>query len=634
MTALKDHSSAQYIERLKKIRLLSSPSLEGISDADIYSDVLRDNFIHIGKLAAQTRQFLESELFPMLSTRRDLTPEETEELIALGEELLSAADVENLDLPIMSLISNRLLQDAVEHDDTAATIRRLDMRMDTCYALMIMIGRVSAYPEIADRFRQEGLGIGRKILDFLRKDTFRALDASSRETLLTDARYMAVFYEGNREDEFLQSEELKHLDAMLALSENPFYTDLTPDFNWRYFRYRTLNYYAKMTDLGNVRGFGPELLQAICDRTEVFVALWHSDEAYYSQFDSERQIRLLLYRNRYLAGRCSRERYRAELEALYAERNPWQYDLNGICDNLELPAEIVCLLDPLRLSDRDARRLSRFYRHMIQYGFNMPNSGSLSSMLEYYFAILERFIELPQGPSFEEMGLQCLAALHPPTYIHSVMVAKLASCLCGHLIDADPGRLAGALGCATAEQVRQNRQALMDFTFHAALCHDFGKLSIIDTIFVYGRNLFDMEFELIRTHPRSGWQLLTRYDSTRPYADIALGHHRWYDGSQGYPEDFDSAASPLKPIIDLVLCADCLDAATDRVGRSYSRGKSLDEFIAEIRPECGTHYPPWLAQLLTQEDAHRDILDLLTQGRLETYQKTYKLLKRMSELTD
>lgn len=629
MTQTNDHANMEYIHRLEKIRRLSSPSLEGIADESVYSDLLRDNFTRIGALASQNREFLESVLFPLLRAHRDLTPGEARELAALGDELISAADVENLDLPIVSLISDRLLEEAEDHDDATATIRHLDMRMDTCYALMTMMGRVSAYPEIADRFRQEGLSIGRRFLDYLDRDIFAVLGEESRHTVLTDARYASVFYESARHDPDANARELRHLDHMLALSEDPYYRELTPDYDWDYFRYRTLNYYAKITDLGNSRGIAPEALEVVCERTEAFSDLWHSDPGRFGQWDDEPQVMMLLHRNRFLAGRMSAGDYRAALVELYRGRDSSRYDMNGIYENLQMPAEILCVMDPGHIGAADARLLDGIYRDMIRYAFHMPNSGSLSSMLEYCVVLIDRFIEVPGGLRFDELALQCLAALHPPTYIHSVMVARIARCLCGHLVDTQPQWLVGAPGCASIDDVRRNRDALQALAYRAGMCHDFGKLSIIDTIFVYGRNLFDMEFELIRTHPRTGYDLLARYPSTRALADVALGHHRWWDNSRGYPESFDTAKSPMKSIIDLVLCADCLDAATDSVGRSYRSGKTLDAFIEEIGPLCGTHYPPWLAGLLAG-DAADEIHALLLEGRQATYRNTYGLLRHMS----
>ena len=71
----------------------------------------------------------------------------------------------------------------------------------------------------------------------------------------------------------------------------------------------------------------------------------------------------------------------------------------------------------------------------------------------------------------------------------------------------------------------------------------------------------------------TGAELLTGHNSTAAYADVAKGHHLWYDCSRGYPYDFNTFDSPVKTIIDIVAVADCMDAATDSVGRSYNNGK-------------------------------------------------------------
>ena len=618
-----------FVQRLEEIRRLSSPSMKGIPDADKYCEALRQNFIRIGALAQENRTFLNSVFFPTIHADRLLSGDETASLLSFGETLLSAVDVENLDLALMSILSERLLEDAEARKDLLLTIQRLDIRMDTCYALMSMMGRSRVAEDISDRFRQEGLRIGHFFLDLLERERYeRRLDEKSREIVLTDVRYMAVFYEGLDAENPMQLEEPAFLDRVLAMADDLLYRRLAPDLNWPYFRYRALNYYVRMTDLCNARGFSAETLDTICDRTEAFVELWQSDKAYFSRFDNERQVRLLLHRNRYLAGRISVDDYQNELIALYRQRDPNRYDLNGIYENLQIPAEAICLYDPEHISPLEASRLRTFYRDMIRYAFRMPNGNSLSSMLEFYIHIIDRFIEVPGGITFEDMMLDCLAALHPPTYVHSVMVGKLARCLCENLIDHNPALLIGVLGCATAEEVLLRRQEISDFTYHAGLCHDFGKLAIIDTIFVYGRNLFDLEFDLIKTHPLAGYEFLTRYPSTRAYADVAAGHHRWYDNSRGYPETVDTSLSPIKPIIDLVLCADCMDASTDSVGRSYRAGKTFDDFCAEIRPELGTHYAPWLWPILNDTDS--SIRNLLTEGRRETYRDTYYLLRKMT----
>ncbi len=204
--------------------------------------------------------------------------------------------------------------------------------------------------------------------------------------------------------------------------------------------------------------------------------------------------------------------------------------------------------------------------------------------------------------------------------------------MCDHLIDQKPELLIGCAGCETKEDVLRKRSNILYFAYHAALCHDAGKLFIIDTVFVYGRKLMDMEFDFIKTHPQMGAMVLRRHPSTRQYADIALGHHKWYDNSKGYPEEFDTSTSPVKTMIDLIMCCDCLDAATDTVGRSYSRGKTLDEYLEEVREGSGTRYAPWLVELLEREEVREDINFLLQKEREHNYQDTYELLKKMQEI--
>ena len=153
----------------------------------------------------------------------------------------------------------------------------------------------------------------------------------------------------------------------------------------------------------------------------------------------------------------------------------------------------------------------------------------------------------------------------------------------------------------------------------------------MDVISVYGRKILENEFAIIKSHPRLGGMLLSRCESTRRYANIAKGHHKWYDNTKGYPEDFDTGKVPEKVIIDLVAVADCIDAATDTVGRSYNRGKTLDDMKAELTEGAGTRYTPYIVELLEDEKVCRDITYILTQYRERLYRNTYMRLQQVTE---
>ena len=56
-------------------------------------------------------------------------------------------------------------------------------------------------------------------------------------------------------------------------------------------------------------------------------------------------------------------------------------------------------------------------------------------------------------------------------------------------------------------------------------------------------------------------------------AEDALYHHLWYDEKSGYPREYTYKGNDNAILYQILTCADCLDAATDSVGRAYSSGK-------------------------------------------------------------
>ena len=81
--------------------------------------------------------------------------------------------------------------------------------------------------------------------------------------------------------------------------------------------------------------------------------------------------------------------------------------------------------------------------------------------------------------------------------------------------------------------------------------------------------------------------------------------------------------------MDIVACADCLDAATDSIGRSYKQGKTLDDFIEELKEGCGTRYAPFLLELFEDESVYNELNSILNSGRDEKYRHTYTILNNV-----
>ncbi len=632
----------QYIQRTEQIRTLSTLALDHIHCAKDYQDQLKSNFTHIGELAAKNRDFLDRELFALLNSP-DIIPEDDSEILTdFSDSLISASNAENLDLSIVSVIQEKLIDDADKNADMDKLFSYYDIQIGVYYELMLTTSRIHSYPGISDAYRKKGF----KLVDIYRKavekESFSAItDPEIRDMLLTNARYGVSFFEAVSDDPATNEKHLAYLKNLFAIAKDPFYIDLMgKDFDWTYYMFRLYQYATIISEDNNRAGFDKEQLEQIYLWSEEFDAFWKENEAYINRelYETEDYAHtyLSLLRSRYLTGRITREHYLDELITMYDSRNITGYSAGDYCNNLYAPIEIIALLDRDKehLNEREKALLANLYKNMLSYAFYMPNDGTLIVFLELFCKFMEHFIEIPSAITYEDMMLQSMAALHPPTYVHTQMVGKITECLCSHMIRLMPEKLVGIKDTRTVDEVKEKKDAIIDFAYHSALCHDCGKLFIIDIIFIYGRKLLDMEFNLIKTHPKMGYDHLSRYESTREYAEVALGHHKWHDDSRGYPEEFISKDSKAKAIIDLVMCADCLDAATDNVGRSYNKGKSVESFTEELVAGQNDRYAPWLVDLFNDPLVKEDITYLLSEGREQKYKEIYYLLKNVHEAAE
>lgn len=212
------------------------------------------------------------------------------------------------------------------------------------------------------------------------------------------------------------------------------------------------------------------------------------------------------------------------------------------------------------------------------------------------------------------------------TLIHTVMTARLCELVLEPMLQAYPELFCEALGVTEPQEVLRRKDELHHLLFYAARVHDIGKILIANIINTQIRRLTDMEYSYIRLHSKWSYEILIRNPKLAAYAEIALGHHRSYDGSQGYPASFDNTKSRYRILIDILTLCDCLDAGTDRLGRNYVSGKGFWEMLEEFEEEKGTWYRPELVELLRNNRQLAETLAEVTseEARTELYYKIYR----------
>jgi len=119
----------------------------------------------------------------------------------------------------------------------------------------------------------------------------------------------------------------------------------------------------------------------------------------------------------------------------------------------------------------------------------------------------------------------------------------------------------------------------------AGIIHDIGKIAMPAEILTKPTRLTKTEFQLIKDHPRIGYDILKSITFPWPVAHIILQHHERMDGS-GYPDSLLGDAILLEARILSV--ADVVEALSSH--RPYRPALGLDKALEEIRRGRGIRY--------------------------------------------
>ena len=212
------------------------------------------------------------------------------------------------------------------------------------------------------------------------------------------------------------------------------------------------------------------------------------------------------------------------------------------------------------------------------------------------------------------------------TLIHSMMVGKIAMIIMNALIDKTPDMFFELLGTRDVHLVKNRRQYLLNYIDRCAHLHDIGKAYISDIINQQTRKLTDEEFFLIKQHPTFGSEMLAGTKLSEKYNSVIEGHHKSYDGKEGYPDNFSSIGDKMKILVDIITIADCIDAATDTLGRNYTKSKMWIPALAdELESDEKMRYNQEIVNIIKNDSETCDSISYITdEGRTDIYYDIYR----------
>ena len=155
---------------------------------------------------------------------------------------------------------------------------------------------------------------------------------------------------------------------------------------------------------------------------------------------------------------------------------------------------------------------------------------------------------------------------------------------------------------AIAKRLEYTESKLKEVYF-IALMHDIGKIGVPDAVINKTDKLTPEEFEEIKKHPVTGYDILKQITELPGISEGARWHHERWDG-KGYPDGL--AGQDIPEIARIIAVADAYDAMSS--SRSYRRALPQETVRLRIEENIGTQFDPTMAgimlQLMDQDKAY------------------------------
>jgi len=141
-----------------------------------------------------------------------------------------------------------------------------------------------------------------------------------------------------------------------------------------------------------------------------------------------------------------------------------------------------------------------------------------------------------------------------------------------------------SLAVAIAQEMNLPWEKIEGLRF-AGIIHDIGKITAPAEIMTKPCRLTKSEFQLVKDHPRVGYEMVKDIAFPWPVSHIILQHHERLDGS-GYPEGLVGDA--ILPEARILAVADVVEAVSAL--RPYRPALGIEKGLEEIRKGRGLRY--------------------------------------------
>ena len=460
-----------YIERMQEIRILSKPDLEEMGDSKEYSKTLVRNFSVIGDLATVNRKVMDEYVNPVLAGKKALDDREREKIDNINELLVETSSSEEVDAHLSEVLSDLLVDDIIitenSTDDEHVLAMAGKVKRDY-FAISELTRFINDDTEIV---RAKALENRRLLAAYLEPAEFVKLGDEAKGAALRFSLMGVLLYESNlvRMPEEYWDACLGILGEAMEILNTPFYHENLPDYDWGVYEFR-IYYYGAMLAYSLLPERIARQVYDYAKKMEEYLTNC-KDEAVLAAVNVE-QAKDLAYLASVQAGYTSAREACEKFYQGYLNRDSSDYSVTGVNKNLDPPSSYMSTakMMNLELTEKDYDRFFEIQKSMLDYLYHIPNRSDVYMKCITLFSNLPMYFqEVPGAMKLEEFCINAFAAIHPPTYVHVNMVARMAECMTRHMMEVDPKVFVGFPGCPdVASWQKRSRSLIMHFIPHCA----------------------------------------------------------------------------------------------------------------------------------------------------------------------
>ncbi len=527
----------RYIENAREILRLGD--FYGVPRTDFPSwyAAEKENIQRMRTLKRENIDLLNQHLFPTLDELHQADESSIDELIAFADALLDWKT--NLDCGVYVSIHEALLSLYRIRRDRNRIIRELYKLGMGLYYLDRSVEGVKEEHAAPFRFRNEMVFTeAGSYLKFFEEIP----DAETRGYIIRALANISICTNDRKRRVAVTS-------RVLEIVKDPYYRELEPSLPWDVFLRRTNQQMSANRTTLSKGNLSKQELEAVL-------------ESCYEVFKPEEQnknpdIRWLwpYYEMEYSCGFVDLETTLDRMERLI-EQTPYDdYSVSGLYGNVQLAIYYGRLLksNPAAESKKHHREVLRHaYAKMMRTMMTCPIGDKADYLAYIVRLVMTSYHEISEVQPLREVLQQLMQRYAGAQTIRAEQAAAVTRLFAETILNEEPAFFDDIPFLKDYTDEAARREALLTYAEDCGRYHDLGLIQLNMARVLETRQLFETEDQMFRLHTVAGYDDMVRCPSTARFADVALGHHRWYNGAGGYPASYVRNDSPYRQMTDMV----------------------------------------------------------------------------------